>query len=208
MKTKSTISRLLLVGCAASLAIGAVTPAFAQSYATPAPYGQAYDDQGHYYYDACRRDTNNRAVGGGLIGLAAGAVAGSNLAGRHNRDEGTVVGGVLGALIGSQVGKSTAACSPQPQYDYSPAPPPRPARVYRHYSAGYGYYDGPVYAEPPPPPAPPPPPPPSYYDNGGSYSSNDGCQNVESKIRMPDGRTQTRLVRTCPDSNGRYQIVN
>jgi hypothetical protein len=199
MKTNSTISRLLLAGCVATLAIGAVSPAFAQSYAPPS--GQAYDDQGHYYYDACRRDTNNRAVGGGLLGLAAGAIAGSNLAGRHNRDEGTVVGGVLGALVGSQVGKSTAACAPQ--YDYAPA------RIYHRARPGYGYYDGPVYAEPPAAPQP------SYYNNGpASYdnsapsTSNDGCQNVESKIRMPDGRTQTRLVRTCPDSNGRYQIVD
>ena len=200
MKTNSIISRLLLVGCAASLAIGAVTPAFAQSYAPPPPpSGQAYDDQGHYYYDSCRRDTNERAVGGGILGLAAGAIAGSNLAGRHNRSEGTVVGGVLGALVGSQVGRSTAACTP----DYGYTPPP--ARIYHRVRPAYGYYDRPAYAEPPPPA-------PSYYDNGpysnGPATSNDGCQNVESKIRMPDGRTQTRLVRTCPDSNGRYQIVD
>ena len=203
MKTNSTISRLVLAGCAATLAIGAVSPALAQSYAPPPPSGQAYDDQGHYYYDSCRRDTNDRAVGGGILGLAAGAIAGSNLAGRHNRSEGTVVGGVLGALVGSQVGRSTAACTP----DYSYAPPP--ARIYHRARPAYGYYDGPVYAEPPPAL------PPSYYDNGpanydnrGPATSNDGCQNVESKIRMPDGRTQTRLVRTCPDSNGRYQIVD
>jgi hypothetical protein len=226
MKTNSTIARLMVAGCAASLAIGAVSPAFAQSDAPPpppppgqgGPYqggppqgapppGQAYDANGNYYYDSCARDANSRTAAGGVIGGVAGAVAGSNLAGRHDRTGGALFGGLLGALVGSSIGHSTAACEPAP-----PPPPPRPVRVYRHYPYGYGYYDGPAYYAAPPPP-PPPGPPPSYYDNGPppppqGASSDDGCQNVESMVRLPDGTQQTRLVKTCPDSNGRYQIVN
>ena len=33
------------------------------------------------------------------------------------------------------------------------------------------------------------------------------CTYVESPIRMPDGRTQKRMVQVCPDNQGRYQIV-
>jgi hypothetical protein len=199
MKTKSPIARTILACTAAAMAMAAVSPALAQSYAAPGYQGQAYDSRGEYYYDGCRRDTNSRATGGGLIGLAAGAAAGSNLAGRHNRNEGTILGGVVGALIGSQIGKSTAACEPV----YQPQPAPR-AYYGRPAYRSQSYYGGAVYGEPS---APPPPPPSSYYDYGPA-ATDQGCQNVESRIRMPDGRTQTRLVKTCPDRNGNYQIVD
>ncbi|HQP19667.1 MAG TPA: hypothetical protein PLG07_05060, partial [Phenylobacterium sp.] len=31
---------------------------------------------------------------------------------------------------------------------------------------------------------------------------------AESPIYLPDGRVQKRFVRVCPDSNGRYQVVD
>ena len=31
---------------------------------------------------------------------------------------------------------------------------------------------------------------------------------AESRIRLPDGRTDTRYVRTCPDQYGRYRVVD
>lgn len=170
------------IACAiAATAATALIPAAAS--AQDYRYGSAYDARGGYNYDPCARDLSKRSTTGGLIGLAAGAAIGSNVAGRHNRDEGAVLGGLLGAMVGSQAGKSSAACAPEP----------------RHYA-----YAEPVYAPPPPPP--PPPAPRSYYDRNNSY--DDGCQMVESRIRLPDGRTQTRLVRTCMDSQGRYQIVD
>jgi hypothetical protein len=212
MNTKSPIARAVLVSTAAVMTLACVSPALAQSpdaappappsaqQSAPPPGGPAYDANGHYYYDGCQRDEANRATTGGVVGLAAGAVAGSNIAGRHDRTGGAVIGGLLGALVGSSIGRSTAACAPNVEY----APRPYPVRHYRYYG---GYYGGPVYAAPPPPP--PPPPPPGYYDNGpGPGAANDGCQNVESRVQMPDGRTQTRLVKTCPDSNGHYQIVD
>jgi hypothetical protein len=208
MNTKSPIARAMLAGTAAVMALACVSPALAQSpdQQPPAPQygpppGPAYDANGHDYYDGCQRDEANRSTTGGLIGATAGAVAGSNLANRHERTGGAIIGGVLGALVGSSIGKSTAACA-APQAEYVPPPRPYPVRRYRY----GGYYGGPVYAAPPPPP--PPPPPPGYYDNGPAAATDQGCQNVESRIRLPDGTSQTRLVRTCPDANGRYQIVD
>ena len=36
----------------------------------------------------------------------------------------------------------------------------------------------------------------------------DGCTLAESPVYMPDGRTQTRFVRVCRDSSGRYAVVD
>ena len=154
--------------------------ASAQSYDPPSSY-----DSNGYYYNPCQRSTNTRATGGGLAGAALGAAIGSNVAGRHVRTEGAVLGGLLGAVVGSQIGKSTAACDPS--YGAAP-PPPYPSS-----------YDGDRYG----------------YDYDRNYVSQpvarrpvgDGCQLVESPIYMPDGTTQKRFVRVCPDSTGRYQVV-
>jgi hypothetical protein len=191
MNIKSPIARAAMACAIAATAAAALIPAAASAQSYGYGYGSAYDQRGGYSYDPCARDTSKRATTGGLIGLAAGAAIGSNMAGRHNRNEGTALGGVVGALIGSQVGKQSAACAQEP----------------RPYS--YGYSE-PAYAEPAYAYAPPPPPPPqrgSYYDDRSSSYDN-GCQMVESRIRLPDGRSQTRLVRTCQDSSGRYQIVD
>ena len=51
-----------------------------------------------------------------------------------------------------------------------------------------------------------------YYDDRSrpveSYRNSDGCRLAESQIRLPDGRTDTRYVRTCPDQSGRYRVVD
>ena len=51
-----------------------------------------------------------------------------------------------------------------------------------------------------------------YYDDRSrpvdSYQTSDGCRLAESQIRLPDGRTDTRYVRTCPDQYGRYRVVD
>ena len=60
----------------------------------------------------------------------------------------------------------------------------------------------------------------SSYGYGDDYSSRystsygygntdrDGCRLAESRIRLPDGRSETRYVRTCPDQSGRYRVVD
>jgi hypothetical protein len=72
-------------------------------------YGQYYNNRGYYtgptwrgndgrYY--CRRSDG---TAGTLIGGAAGALIGSQVAGRGDRTLGAVLGGVLGAVIGNSV---------------------------------------------------------------------------------------------------------
>jgi len=91
---------------------------YAQSHGGYAPsyvgtYGQYYDRSGYYsgptwrgndgrYY--CRRSdgTTGTIVGGGV-----GAVIGSQVAGRGDRTLGAIVGGAIGAVIGNSVEKGS-----------------------------------------------------------------------------------------------------
>lgn len=97
MKTIAALSAaaLTLVG-AASVA----TPGFARDY--------GYRSGVH---EACRVKQKNGQTAGALIGGLAGAVLGSNVAGRGDRTEGAVIGGVAGALIGNSIGRSSAKSS-------------------------------------------------------------------------------------------------
>lgn len=210
-----------VLGVTAALVCGVLTPtlASAQSYGTT-PYGSssyrgAYDNQG-YYYDPCQRSTTNRTTGGGLAGAGIGMALGSGIAARGHRTDGAVLGGVLGAVVGSMAGRSSAACAPG--RSVAPPPPPPPSSAY---NGGYGNgYDDQTYRQG------------SYqggYDNAGrdsyyerSYERQDsyrvdnrsgqtdvnGCTLAESPIYLPDGRTQKRFVRVCPDAQGKYQVVD
>ncbi|MDY6923620.1 MAG: glycine zipper 2TM domain-containing protein [Pseudomonadota bacterium] len=78
-------------------------------------YGQddryGYDDRyrdGRYGQDECRDSRNNRQAGGAVVGGVLGAVVGSQLGARGRRTEGSVLGGVLGAAVGAGVGGSSA----------------------------------------------------------------------------------------------------
>ncbi len=104
-------------------------------------------------YNACDRDAGNRGIAGALVGGALGAVVGSQAAANHHRTDGSLLGGALGALAGGVIGNKTASCN------NAPPPPPPPGPVAR------------VEPSPPPPPGPGPlayedgpPPPPAYYD--------------------------------------------
>ncbi len=218
MKTHSTIRRTALATAGAALAAAALIPAAAQAQT------QRYDQQG-YYYDPCQRDQSGRSVAGALIGGLAGMALGNNIVNdqridrwgrRRDNDTGATVGALVGAGIGASIGRDSAACvssrqAAQPQrYGYAPG-----------YNGGYQaygntdyygrpyredyYYDryqqAPTYA-----------PPPAYgYDQGyydQGYNSGRACTYVESRVRLPGGRTETRMVQACPDSRGQYQIVD
>lgn len=217
-------------GAAAAFAVlGMLAPtASAQSYSYPQNYGSSaysqpydynqrgYQDYDRNSYDYCRDDRGQRQGAGTVIGGAAGAIAGSQLAARGRRTEGSILGGVVGAVIGNAVGRSSGQnCEvrnddryyddrayAQPQYD---------DRYDSRYQDGYGsqgyddrYSDSRyvrVY------------PSPSYSsDYSSSYSSGygygDSCRLAESRIRLPDGRMETRYVRSCPDQSGRYRVVD
>jgi len=162
-------------------------------------YGYPSYSQNSGFYDPCMRDQRERQASSGLLGAAIGAIAGSQMASRGRRTEGSLLGGVLGAAVGAGVGRSTAACTPR--YDTVPpypvgydAPPPPPAPVYdRRYDDRYDDYRY-----------------PQDYDQGYAKPapSRDECQLAQSEIRLPDGRIETRYVRPCRDENGRYRVVD
>ena len=191
---------LASLACAATALPGVAT---AQSYGSA--YGSTYG-RGQASYDPCIRETRERQTTGGLVGAAIGAIAGSQIASSGRRTEGSVLGGVVGAAIGAGVGGSAAACTPGEVvvYDTPPPPPPPPAPRYdRRYSDGYPDrregYD--YYREYP-----------EDLDRGARkvapQAPREECQLAESEIRLPDGRIETRYVRTCRDDNGRYRVVD
>jgi len=187
----------------AVLAAGAMAAALAPVAASAQPYygsGPAYG-YNNYAYDGCRRAQTGRTTAGALLGAAAGAALGNNVSrDRSTRHNSSAALGLLGAVVGGSVGRASAACAPGQMNTAYGAPPPAP--VYRQAPAPYsygqrGYDDFDDYEEYAGPPVPPPP-----------ARRELACQNVESPIYMPDGRQETRLVRVCPDSMGRYQIVD
>ena len=147
-------------------------------------------------YDPCRDQQRQSANKGTIVGGLVGALAGGGVAAKGAKTEGALLGGALGALGGAAVGKNSAACG---------------GTTYRAPQTTYnGYYGQPAdngyYAR-------------SYderrnYDRGEPYrvverpAATDGCTLAESPIYLPDGRTQKRFVRVCPDANGNFQVVD
>ena len=119
------MKKLLLIG-------GLLAAAAAPSLALAQPAG-------------CVRQDNR--VAGTVAGAAIGALAGSAIAGRHDRTTGAVAGGVIGGVIGNQAAGSSVRCPDG--YDYQPAatqyaPPPPPPQAYDNRGPGgpgYGGYD-------------------------------------------------------------------
>jgi hypothetical protein len=208
---RSTIAKASVALAAGAMLMGSAATAQAQ------PYGYNGASSG-YSYDPCKREKTGRATGGALLGGAIGAVIGSQAAARGHRTDGSLLGGALGAAIGAGVGSSAAACANGQTGYYEPAPR---YDSYSRYGSGYGstygggYYGRDSYA-------------PAYryegrYDDSswaygrrgeryrmaqGRGVDADGCTLAESPIHMPDGRVETRFVRVCRDSSGRYAVVD
>ncbi|MDR3510225.1 MAG: glycine zipper 2TM domain-containing protein [Caulobacteraceae bacterium] len=81
--------------------------------------------------DAHARDTTAGVVIGGILG----AIVGSNLSGRYDRGAGAVAGGALGAVAGGAIGSSAA--------DSNPNCPPG----YAMRAGAPAFYPGPVYGD-------------------------------------------------------------
>ena len=205
MSKPSTFARVALAAAAGVMTLSTGLAAQAQSYGS-----SGYSAP---YYDACRREANNRGIVGALLGAGIGATVGSQVAARGHRTDGSVLGGALGALGGAAVGNGTAACTPgaQPYPQAYRAPPPPPPVAYvapREY--GRDDYAARIDS--------------NRYDRDDNYAYGprgeryavaqdrsvgpDGCTLAESPIHMPDGRIQKRFVRVCMDDSGRYQVVD
>lgn len=126
-----------------------------------------YDDADAYYRDACREKKRDRRVAGAVLGGIAGAVIGSNST-RH-RDTGAAVGAVAGAAAGSQIGAHTTKCDR--------------GGAYWSYGETYDYSD-------------------RYYYRG---SRNDSWYERRRCRWARDWRGD--YVRVCPDGRGRYRIA-
>lgn len=74
--------------------------------------------------DPCQQEKHNKGTAGAVIGGLAGAVLGSNVAGHGAKTEGSVIGGVAGAAIGNNIGRSGVKCD-----------------GYSYYNPNGGYYD-------------------------------------------------------------------
>ncbi len=121
----SRLSRSIALAVAAAATCAVALPASAQSYYGTPAYGPGYQSQGHYsqpsYNDGyrCDRERSGRTGAGAVIGGGLGAVVGSQLAARGRRTEGSILGGVLGAVVGGSVGRvSSDRCYEQGSYSY------------------------------------------------------------------------------------------
>lgn len=229
------LARPAMIAAAAAAALSTVPAAASAQVYTHQGYVPGYGGQTYAYPDYCERNRQGRTGAGAVIGAGAGAVIGSQLAARGRRTEGSILGGVLGAVVGSAAGRGSGdQCygyrdDYRDGYAYSPNPPAYSSgygysQSYGHspsYSSGYSYgssygggsvyYDengyGPYSSDPRHG---------DRYGSGGGYYDrddrgrydNDGCRLAESRIRLPDGRSETRYVRTCPDRSGRYRVVD
>ncbi|OYU70540.1 MAG: hypothetical protein CFE28_11400 [Alphaproteobacteria bacterium PA2] len=64
--------------------------------------------------DICVAKKKEATANGTIAGGAIGALAGAALAGKKDRAAGAVIGGLVGAGVGHQVGKHYIKCSPYP----------------------------------------------------------------------------------------------
>ncbi len=143
-------------------------------------YNQRIDrDRG--YDSSCEGRANGQTAAGGVIGALAGAAIGSNLAGRGSHTTGAVLGAVAGGVIGANVARSTASCDASGYYySYNQTRPYRESADYRGRASGrYDY----------------------------SHYRRSGCRLVVAPARW-NGSEDTRYVRVCPDSSGRYRLTD
>jgi len=205
MNFRNKFAKGALAGVAGVMALSAAVTVPTFAAAQSAGY---YDQREGTYYDPCRRSSTNRGTAGALIGGALGAVIGSNAAARNARTEGALLGGALGAVGGAAVGKNSAACESYraPRSTYYDNGSRYGSRGDSGYSAGS--YDRDRYVDR------------SGYDDDYAYDRRgtryevtqspgaDGCTLAESPIYLPDGRVQKRFVRVCQDASGNYQVVD
>lgn len=146
--TRRAFTPTVLAAGAAALSAAAL-PALAQ----------AHDYRGGYYdtrAEACTDRIHDNGTTGALLGAAAGALIGSNVAHHGGRTGGALIGAGVGAAVGSNIARSsTKADCRGPRYRtyYRPAPPAYYGPGYADYTSytvypaappayGYGGYGG------------------------------------------------------------------
>lgn len=110
---------------------------------------QAQDEDARYAQavqqwsaENCVQQRNNNAAAGAIVGGVLGALVGSSIAGRGNHAAGAVFGGATGAIAGASIGASQTSPGCPPGYVVREGAPPMPAFVF---VGGYGYVAPPGY---------------------------------------------------------------
>ena len=80
---------------------------------------------GYGYDPACRKANSAQNTEGTVVGGVAGAVIGGAVSGHRQKTEGAILGGLAGALLGNSVARANDHPCP-PGYAYAPPPPPPP----------------------------------------------------------------------------------
>ena len=157
--------KILLI---AGLLAGAALPSLAQAQVPP----------------GCVRHDNRTA--GTVIGGVAGALVGSQVAGRGDRTAGAVIGGVGGAIVGNQLAGSSVRC-PQGYYQQETqyaAPPPA---AYDNRGSGYNRDDrGSGYGRD---------------DRGGGFDRGTFWQGAPNGIREREEWLERRINRGINDGS-------
>lgn len=135
-----------------------------------------------YVDPACAQRVRNRQIAGGLVGGALGLALGRGVSDRKVRPEGGALGAVAGAVIGSQVGRSSIICPPV--QTYAPAPTGWSGAAAPAWDS-YGYA-------------------PSTASQGWSQPSAPAyeCQWGETTVRDAWGGVQTVQTRVCRGPDG------
>ncbi|MDR3508098.1 MAG: glycine zipper 2TM domain-containing protein [Caulobacteraceae bacterium] len=92
--------------------------------------------------ESCIDQRNQNQAAGAVIGGVLGAILGSSVSGRHDRGAGMVVGGALGAIAGSAIGASATSPGCPPGYGVRPGAPPFEPPVF---GGGVAYVAPPGY---------------------------------------------------------------
>lgn len=158
------------------------------------------------YHDAhvaqqqyCAQRANQNTALGAAIGGIAGAVLGSQVAARGHRTDGSVLGGVVGAAAGAMIGRSNAQrnCANQPvqgAYDPYYGQPYGQQPQYGGYQEPYRGDNSGLYGGP------------GYQQSsyGYGYGRNNDCRMGEQIVRDPYGREYREEVLMCRASDGQW----
>lgn len=167
----------------------AATVAFV-AFAQPAAAQQypTYHDEHVATQQQCQQSRNNRTVGGAIIGGLAGAVLGSQVSGSGHRSDGSILGAVVGATAGGAIGRNTAQCARVPQGSYDPYNGQSNQQYqndpYKNDDSGLA---GGPYQE-------------SGY--GREYGRNEDCRMGQTITRDPYGREYRENVMMCQGRDG------
>ncbi|HEX3699269.1 MAG TPA: glycine zipper 2TM domain-containing protein [Phenylobacterium sp.] len=96
--------------------------------------------------DPCEQQKHNNGTAGAVLGGIAGAVIGSNVAGHGARTGGSIIGGVAGAAVGNNIGRSGTKCDGYAYYNNGYYDRDRHWHGNAYYNGGYngqyGYNNG------------------------------------------------------------------